>query len=159
MDHPPVLIHARVVPLQYATLARSITRHSNFNPLLWVLLIGAVALVFLVACIPSTTSHGNAKLAATQSDLSQLSAALSQFSTDTGRLPTTAEGLQPLLTPPDDLPNWHGPYILHPPKDPWGNLYLYRVLTRTSFDLRSAGPDGVGNTRDDIVAPPAHADP
>ena len=76
---------------------------------------------------------------------------LTQFSTDTGRLPTNAEGLAALLTAPPNLPNWNGPYIQHPANDPWGRPYVYRTLINGDFDLRSAGPDGQPNTRDDIV--------
>ncbi|GBD99910.1 hypothetical protein BMS3Abin07_01957 [bacterium BMS3Abin07] len=33
--------------------------------------------------------------------------------------------------------------------DPWNNKYLYRI-SRTGYELRSSGPDGIPNTPDDI---------
>jgi len=41
------------------------------------------------------------------------------------------------LTRPDDLTDrWHGPYIMHPAKDPWGNPYIYRLLPSGNFEIR-----------------------
>jgi general secretion pathway protein G len=119
----------------------------------------------VLACItcPCTTGDRSrqarhAKLASTRTGLASLSTALNTFAADTGRLPTTAEGLSALLTAPPALASWHGPYITRPPVDPWGNPYVFRILTSTTFDLRSAGPDGQPNTADDIVAPTNSSD-
>jgi general secretion pathway protein G len=92
------------------------------------------------------------RVSAAKSDVAAIEGALGQFSADTGRLPTDAEGLDALLTAPPGLVNWRGPYLQHPAKDPWGRPYVYRVLKNGEFDLRSAGPDGQANTGDDIAA-------
>ena len=35
--------------------------------------------------------------------------------------------------------------------DSWGNNFSYRKLTKNTFEIRSAGPDGNLNTEDDLV--------
>ena len=71
--------------------------------------------------------------------------------------PSTAEGLQALITAPSGKDaNWHGPYITESqvPKDPWGEPYQYAYpgthKTSTGYDLWSKGPDKQSGTDDDI---------
>jgi general secretion pathway protein G len=83
-----------------------------------------------------------------------LKTALGLFEVDCGRYPTTDEGLKILISPPSDgsLTNWRGPY-LDPSSDPWGHPYVYRfpgTHNTNGYDLYSMGPDGAGNTSDDI---------
>jgi general secretion pathway protein G len=71
--------------------------------------------------------------------------------------PTTAQGLQALLTAPDATSsNWKGPYLDTKggkvPEDPWKHPYQYRypgTKNPTGYDLFSWGPDGV-ESEDDI---------
>jgi general secretion pathway protein G len=64
--------------------------------------------------------------------------------------------LQALMERPAeaDATKWQGPYMDKAiPKDPWGNDYrLAAPGTRNpaSFDVWSAGPDGVDGTEDDV---------
>ncbi len=73
-----------------------------------------------------------------------------------GDFPTTAEGLQSLITPPaNNADRWRGPYLQDNklPTDPWGEPYQYRypgVKNKTGYDLWSKGPDRVDGTDDDI---------
>ena len=151
---PTTTPETTAVPLPYATPLR-IKQPFSILPFLWLaLLLAFLTFVFLASSfyISSHRRGYDAKYAATKTGLASLDVALSTFQVDTGRLPTTAEGLNILLTPPPNLPTWHGPYLQRPAIDPWGNPYVYRTLTSTTFDLRSAGPDGKLNTPDDIVA-------
>jgi general secretion pathway protein G len=87
------------------------------------------------------------------SEFASLEGAVSQFQVDTGRFPTTAEGLAALITPPPGITNWHGPYLLHFPKDHWGHGYVYRcpsIKYPNGFDILSKGPDGIEGTADDL---------
>ena len=110
-------------------------------------------LLFIAAAIvlPRMVDRGDSTGRRPVDDLEALSGAISQFQIDTGRLPTTAEGLGALLSAPSGIANWHGPYIYHPPKDIWGHLYTYRILPSGKFEIRSAGPDGRPFTSDDII--------
>jgi type II secretion system protein G len=82
-----------------------------------------------------------------------LKTALDMFKTDCGRFPTTEEGWNVLITPPNDgsLTNWHGPYLdpATAPEDPWGHPYVYRfpgIHNTDSYDLYSPGLDDVSKT-------------
>lgn len=55
------------------------------------------------------------------------------------------------LTATDGL-NPH-PFLKRIPKDPWGNAYAYRTLGRSTYEVRSHGPDGTPDTDDDLVWP------
>jgi len=88
-------------------------------------------------------------------DLQNLKTALTAFQLDTGRFPTTAEGLQALTTQPNSAPGWNGPYMDAIPLDEWQHPYIYRspgTQNPTTFDLLSPGPDGIEATPDDIAA-------
>lgn len=69
------------------------------------------------------------------------------------RYPTT---LQALLEAPTDVDatKWKGPYLDKAiPKDPWGNDYRIKAPgthNPASFDVWSAGPDGVDGSEDDV---------
>jgi general secretion pathway protein G len=76
---------------------------------------------------------------------------LKLYYADNGFYPATQQGIQALLTKPTTPPtpnNWQGPYMENrstPPKDPWGNEYVYVCPGEhnpTSFDLYSYGKDG-----------------
>jgi general secretion pathway protein G len=110
--------------------------------------------VWAALLIPMTTGRTErARQAQTEAELSNLKIALEIFETDLGRYPTTAEGLDYLVRNRTGDTLWRGPYIERRPLDPWGHAYIYLCLgveNPTSFDLFSAGPDGVPGTRDDV---------
>jgi general secretion pathway protein G len=73
-----------------------------------------------------------------------------------GDYPSTAEGLQALITPPGNKADrWHGPYLEPPkiPTDPWNEPLQYAYpgqRNKTGYDLWSKGPDKQSGTQDDI---------
>lgn len=81
---------------------------------------------------------------------------LTTFRIHMGDYPTTAEGLQALITPPSTRSEqWHGPYLQEGklPLDPWKEPYVYRypgVKNKSSYDVFSKGPDRQEGTKDDI---------
>ncbi len=82
----------------------------------------------------------------------ELEGALDLFKLDTGRYPTTKEGLKALIQDPG-VAGWGGPYMKKEqvPADPWGRPYRYRCPgTQGEYDLWSYGADGVaGGTGED----------
>jgi len=84
---------------------------------------------------------------------STMKVALSRYKIDMGDYPSTAEGLQALITAPADAPNvgaWKGPYDSEDtavPVDPWGRVYQYAYPSThaaanvSTFDLWSTGPN------------------
>jgi general secretion pathway protein G len=130
------------------------------------LVTGAVGLIFgtiMVASmvVPMLAYVGlagraaeEARMANCQADMSNIERALSTFEIDTGRYPTTGEGLAALMTPPAGIKGWTGPYLQKLPVDPWGMPYIYTypsAHTTGLFDLYSFGPDKVEGGGDDIV--------
>jgi general secretion pathway protein G len=82
---------------------------------------------------------------------------LQQYSIHIGSYPSTADGLQALLTPPaNKAERWRGPYVKESsgiPLDPWKQPYQYRfpgIKNKNNYDLWSKGPDETDGTPDDI---------
>lgn len=86
--------------------------------------------------------------------ISELESALMLYSFDTGRFPTTSEGLQALVQNPAGTSSWQGPYLRKGvPNDPWDRLYAYKSPgDHDDFDLYSFGADGIEGTDDDICS-------
>lgn len=70
--------------------------------------------------------------------------ALDTYRLDTGHYPSTEQGLNALVTKPNDESKWQGPYLQKDvPLDPWGKAYQFRSPGQNGeFDLLSYGKDG-----------------
>src|SRR4029077_21026667 len=69
---------------------------------------------------------GKSRIKAARAQIDSLDKALEQFRIDTGRLPSTEEGLAALNSAPPGMTNWEGPYMKRAvPPDPWGHPYVY----------------------------------
>jgi general secretion pathway protein G len=86
-----------------------------------------------------------AKLKTAKAQIELFGTALDTFRLDTGRYPTTEEGLKALREKPSGLENWQGPYLPKEiPMDPWGKPYVYKSPgEHYDYDLISYGLDGV----------------
>ncbi|HLG53204.1 MAG TPA: type II secretion system major pseudopilin GspG [Steroidobacteraceae bacterium] len=89
-----------------------------------------------------------ARVTAAEQDIRALGTALDLYRMDNFRYPTTDQGLEALVTKPDDpsVRNWKPEGYLKSrtvPKDPWGSDYLYlQPGTRGgAYDLYSLGAD------------------
>lgn len=126
-----------------ATLNRR-RRGFTLIELLVVILILAILAALIVPRVVGRTSE--AKVAKAQSDIATLSGLIQQFRLDTGRYPSTEEGLQALRVPPADVQAWKGPYTTKEiPNDPWGNPYYYEYPGQAGDDsylIMSFGSDG-----------------
>ena len=102
-------------------------------------------------------AHANAEKAAARLMIdSSLKSALNLYRISVHNFPSTAEGLNALVTrPASNSPLWGGPYIEGKvPLDPWGEPYHYEspgTHNKESFDLWSSGPDRQTGTEDDIA--------
>ncbi len=87
-----------------------------------------------------------------------LKTSLVRYKIELGDYPSTAEGMQALITSPaSKADRWRGPYVDSPggklPVDPWSEPYQYRypgTRNKAGYDLFSKGPDKVEGTDDDI---------
>ncbi len=89
---------------------------------------------------------GDSKSKTARIQIEDLSASLDLFLLDTGRYPTTEEGLQVLVAADQGIQNWNGPYLKKQrlPLDPWGNDYNYRYPGEHGvYDLFTLGADNV----------------
>jgi general secretion pathway protein G len=71
--------------------------------------------------------------------------ALGMYKLDTGRFPSTEQGLQALRVRPQDEARWDGPYLPQDvPPDPWGHPYVYKYPGEHGEepDIISYGADG-----------------
>lgn len=116
----------------------------TLTELLVVVIILGVLAATIIPQFMGTTQE--AKESAAKANVSQLETAVERFNIHLDRYPTTEEGLQVLLDPPQgDEKKWKGPYISVLRPDPWGNPFQYRTPGthgRARFDVWSRGADG-----------------
>ncbi|NWF75846.1 MAG: type II secretion system major pseudopilin GspG [Nitrospirae bacterium] len=105
-----------------------------------MVILGMLAALVFPRLIPKV---GKGKQSAAKTQIELLGQALDQFKLDTGRYPTTSEGLNALVTNPG-IQNWDGPYLKKAvPNDPWGHPYHYESPgSHGDYDLISYGVDG-----------------
>lgn len=109
------------------------------------LLVVMVILGLLAALVGPTlfSKVGKGKTAAATTQIELFGQALDSFRLDTGRYPTTSEGLQALVVNPG-IDGWDGPYLKKGvPNDPWRRPYQYQCPgTHGDYDLYTYGLDG-----------------
>lgn len=123
--------------------------------LIELLLVLVILGVLAAVVVPKFTGKTEqAKVSGAKASISNLSGALNNFEVDTGRFPTSDEGLNALVQAPSNVQNWHGPYIEpNGLQDPWQHPFHYQFPgshNANGFDLFSAGSDGQEGTADDI---------
>ena len=77
--------------------------------------------------------------------IQSFASALDLFYLDTGRYPSSAEGLAALVQRAGGITAWNGPYLKggNVPLDPWGKAYVYRSPGEHGiYDVVSLGSDG-----------------
>ena len=118
--------------------------HAGFTPIEAIcILLLAAALVATVAFAVHT--HRAKQTSIAQGQLHAIATAIDVYEVDADHLPTN-------LTVLGGNPPFGMPYVK--PRDslvdPWGKPYCYSVYSNR-YDLRSAGPDGRLQTRDDVI--------
>jgi general secretion pathway protein G len=121
------------------------------------LLVVLVILVLLASLVaPRVIGYlGSSRTKAAKVQIQSLSTALELYKVETGRYPSTSEGLKALVQAPPGASNWNGPYLTKKdlPSDPWGRPYAYRSPgEHGAFDIVSLGadnqPGGTGENED-----------
>ncbi len=112
-----------------------------------ILILGLLAGIIAPRLIGRTDE---AKQTKARVQIENLSTALKLYKLDNGHYPSTEQGLQALVRPPEtgNIPkNWRkGGYLEKGkvPKDPWGNDFIYLCPgAHGDFDIISYGADGV----------------
>ena len=121
-------------------------RHRGFT-LIEIMVV--VVIIGLLAAIVAPNLIGNidkAQISRTKQDIRSIETALNLYRLDNFKYPTTAEGLDVLVTNPGEAvaPNWKpGGYLRKVPIDPWNRPYAYAYPgEHGEFDVFSLGADG-----------------
>src|SRR3954469_16799143 len=89
---------------------RAATRHTAFT-LIELLLVLVILAVLAAVVVPKFTGRSDdARNAAAKSDIATYGLQLDAFEVDNGRYPANDEGLQALVTAPQNAPKWK-PYV------------------------------------------------
>ena len=120
-------------------------RHSKGFTLLELLVVMVIIGLLVGYVGPRYFSQiGKSEVKAARAQLNAFEKAIEQYRIDTGKVPTTDQGLNVLFVKPPAEARWQGPYLKKaPPLDPWGNPYAYRTLNAEGdFEILSLGKDG-----------------
>ena len=100
---------------------------------------------------------GKSEIAVARAQIDSLEKAVQQYRLDTGKFPTTEQGLTALVKKPPEEPKWNGPYLGKGiPLDPWGQPYQYKHPSpHGDYEIVSYGKDrqaGGTNENADITS-------
>ncbi len=120
-----------------------------FTLLELLVVLGILALLATLVAPKVLGQLGKAKPQVTRQQIGNTVTALQSFKLDTGRYPSTEEGLDVLITKKDSAPNmdkWDGPYLERKslPVDGWGNPLRYRAPASEQgfeYEVYSLGAD------------------
>ena len=122
-------------------------RQSGFT-LIEVMVVVVILGILATFVVPKITGRSDdAKLTKVQHDVRTLESALALYKLDNFNYPSTAQGLESLVSKPAGSPeakNWkEGGYVERLSKDPWGNPYQYLSPgEHGAVDIYSLGADG-----------------
>ncbi len=131
--------------MQLAILRYRTTLQQGFT--LIEIMVVVVILGILAALIaPNLIGRiDEARVTAARNDIRTIESALQLYRMDNFRYPSTEEGVEALVTKPDDPDiKWpEGGYLQRLPKDPWDRPYLYLQPGNNGiYDLYTFGRDG-----------------
>lgn len=106
-----------------------ISKEDGYSLLEILIVLAIMGLLATLVAPRLFTQLDKSKVTAAKAQAKSLRLALDAFKLDTGRYPTTTEGLNVLVVAPSESSeSWYGPYLDGGlPKDPWGNDFVYQV--------------------------------
>ena len=107
-----------------------------------IVIIGLITAIVAINVLPA---QDTARAQKARADIHMLEQALELFRLDRTRYPTTEEGLEALVDPPqsETAATRAEGYVRRLPNDPWNRPYTYvSPGERGTFDLYSLGADG-----------------
>ena len=137
------MVNATLTCRQNRPLGRRAERGFTLVEMLVVISIIALIMALVGPRVLNFLSEFKVKAATIQ--IESLESALDLYALDTGRYPSTSEGLNALMERPAGETSWGGPYLKGNavPNDPWKRPYIYRSPgEHGAYDIMSYGADG-----------------
>jgi len=135
-----------VTPLARMRRARPLKHGERGFTLVEILVVITIIGLIMAIVGPRVLNYlSESKVKAARIQIESFSSTLDLFYLDTGRYPSTAEGLAALTQRPAGSNSWNGPYLKGSivPTDPWGHPYVYRSPgEHGAYDILSYGADG-----------------
>ena len=116
--------------------------------LIEMMVVVVIIALFAALVLPKMIGQAErGKRVAARAQINAYMTALGSYKLDTGVYPTTEQGLQALVTQPNDptITNYRaGGYLSSLPKDPWNNPYQYASpgANGRDYEITSYGRDG-----------------
>src|ERR1700730_4136965 len=114
-------------------------RHKAGFTLVEMLVVLTIIALVLGLVGPRVLNYlGESRTKTAKLQIESFGSALDLFYLDTGRYPTSSEGLDALVLRPTGVEIWNGPYVKggRVPSDPWGHAYLEDVhLERAPYEI------------------------
>ncbi|MES2683944.1 MAG: type II secretion system major pseudopilin GspG [Pseudomonadota bacterium] len=129
-----------------ASLHRARPAQRGFT-LIEIMVVVVILGILAAVVVPKIMNRpDDARITKAKQDIRVIESALNLYKLDNFYYPSTQQGLEALVAPPQGDPpakNWKsGGYLPKPPSDPWGNPYQYlQPGTKGELDLFSLGSD------------------
>jgi general secretion pathway protein G len=115
-----------------------------------ITIIGIIGTVVTVSLIPHVAE---ARQVQTRRMILQIKGALDAYRLHHGAYPTAGQGLQKLTEPSSKMGG--EPYIEQLPRDPYGEEFIYCLVSEGGINIISKGEDRQEGTDDDLTLRPA----